>query len=293
MSNAVTRTIGSINNAIGAVGRTIDAVGNLADALTGGGSSGDGQSWLDQLQPASWRGIPFQVESDQSAAGRRVALHLYPFRDDVWAEDIGRAQRVFGFSAFVVGDDCYQQAMDLRDASEQPGSGILVHPWLGTLEVTQTTPPKFSVRRDLGRVVEIEFQFVETGSPIYPSADTDTEDAVDGWADDADDAASESFADQIGDIVNQGATIAQTAVNTVQGVVNTVGSVIGDASLVAHAVAGIAAPAGYDYGRYADGARGTILAGINTVQGAIGAVSQARAAVQNTISNVTHLASSL
>lgn len=31
-------------------------------------------AWKDQLRPASFRDVPFQVESDDMAAGRRVQI---------------------------------------------------------------------------------------------------------------------------------------------------------------------------------------------------------------------------
>jgi prophage DNA circulation protein len=40
-----------------------------------------------QLQPASYRGIPFGVFGGQARFGRRNALHEYPFRDVPWVED--------------------------------------------------------------------------------------------------------------------------------------------------------------------------------------------------------------
>jgi prophage DNA circulation protein len=213
---------------------------------------------------------------------------------------MGQAPSAFSLSGFVVGDDCYAQAIALRNASIQAGSGTLVHPWLGTVTVAQVSPPKMSVRKDLGRVVQIDFEFVQTGSSVYPSVVTDTGGAVDDAADDLDDAAGESFGDQIADavqvgtsIVQQGASIAQAAVNTVAGVVSNVESAVQDASLVVHAVAGLPAAVNMNFGRFADGARSTLLTGINTVDGAIAAVSQARSAVSNAVATVNAAANSL
>ncbi len=132
-------------------------------------------SWLDQLQPASWRGLPFAVKASEYPRGRRFALHEYPYRDLPWAEDTGRATRAVAFSGFVVGDDCYAQAQALLDAAEQPGSGTLVHPSLGELTVALIEPLHPSERFDLGRVVELRFAFVETGTPLYPSDATSTQ----------------------------------------------------------------------------------------------------------------------
>jgi prophage DNA circulation protein len=93
--------------------------------------------------------------------------------------------------------------------------------------------------------------------------------------------------------MSQSASIAQAAFETVQEVASNVLSAAQDASLVAHAVAGLPAPANMTYGRYADGARSTLLAGVTTVDGAIAAVSQAQAAVSAAVATVTAAASNV
>lgn len=57
------------------------------------------------LRPASWRGVPFQVDSTDMGAGRRTQLHEYPQRDKPWVEDLGRAAREVAFDGFVTGAD--------------------------------------------------------------------------------------------------------------------------------------------------------------------------------------------
>ena len=91
-------------------------------------------SWWQQLQPGSWRGVGFVMDAAENRAGRRVAVHEYPYRDTVWAEDLGRLPRRFAFQAFLVGDDVYQQRNAMILACEQPGEGTLVHPTLGAVQ---------------------------------------------------------------------------------------------------------------------------------------------------------------
>ncbi len=52
-------------------------------------------SWIDQLQPASWRGINFEVESASSSYGRRGAEKEFPNIDGGIKEDQGHKQRKF------------------------------------------------------------------------------------------------------------------------------------------------------------------------------------------------------
>ena len=155
-------------------------------------------SWLGTLQPASWRGIPFAVRASEYRRGRRQAVHEYPKRDLPWAEDMGRASRIVGFAGFVVGDDCFAQAQALLVAAEQEGPGALVHPSLGNLTVSLVEPLTASERMELGRVVELRFEFVETGVPLYPSTSVSTQADVSDKAD----ATNEASADQWNAFVN-------------------------------------------------------------------------------------------
>jgi prophage DNA circulation protein len=127
-------------------------------------------SWLDYLLPASWRGIPFQVFSNEVRAGRRVALHEYPFRDVPWVEDLGQATGYYRFDGFLVGDDCYLQQDAMMVACNLAGPGPLIHPTLGLLSVSLIEQPVFRQSYDRGRAVMIEFSFAQ-GNPLqlFPS----------------------------------------------------------------------------------------------------------------------------
>src|SRR5436305_959267 len=60
--------------------------------------------WIDSLQQASFRGIPFGVLSGAGRFGRRLALHEYPNRDKPWPEDMGRATRRIALTGFLISD---------------------------------------------------------------------------------------------------------------------------------------------------------------------------------------------
>lgn len=128
----------------------------------------------DQLRPASIRGVPCFVEEGDLDAGRRLQVHEYPQRDKPWAEDMGRATRSMTVTAFVVGDDYLQQAERLLQALEAPGPGTLVHPWLGSMQVSFGVA---KVRYRMGALGYAEFQIpcTEAGELSFPGASSSTQ----------------------------------------------------------------------------------------------------------------------
>ena len=276
------------------VSQDVRAVGSIASGLSslagyGTPTSAEIGAWIAQLQPASWRGLGFAVNSSEYSRGRRTAVHEYPFRDDVWVEDLGRAARAVAFAGFVVGDDCYAQAQALLAAAEVAGSGELIHPSLGSLTASLVSKPRFTERRELGRVVEISFDFVETGISIYPSTSISTTDASNDAADDADAASTGDFLDGVGDALAQGSAVVSVGVATASSWIGQVQRLAGDASLITGAVAGLSG----NFGRYSNGGRSTLLTGVTSAEGAISAVVAARVAVSQAASSVSTLAAGL
>lgn len=84
-------------------------------------------TWKDRLQDASFRGVPFKVEEESAGTGRRVETHEYPNRDKPYTEDLGKVTFRPSITAYVVGDDCFDQRDRLIDALNKPGPGTLVH----------------------------------------------------------------------------------------------------------------------------------------------------------------------
>lgn len=92
-------------------------------------------AWKDRLVEASFRGVPFKVEEESAGTGRRVETHEYPNRDKPYTEDLGKITFRPSITAYVVGDDCFDQRDRLIDALNKPGPGTLVHPTYGELKV--------------------------------------------------------------------------------------------------------------------------------------------------------------
>lgn len=130
-------------------------------------------AWRDGLRPASFRGVPFKVESHDAQGGRRGVKHEFPLRDKPYVEDMGRRGKDFSIEAYVVGDDYFNQRDALMRACDAAGSADLVHPYLGTLKVLCVG---WTLResKSEGRMARFALTFMETGEAIFPSDSTDT-----------------------------------------------------------------------------------------------------------------------
>lgn len=151
--------------------------------------------WFNNLLPASFRGVPFQVSGTSSEFGRRNQTHEYPFRDVPYTEDIGRSARKNKIDAFVVGDDHKEQAEKLVEAIEEEGAGTLIHPILGELNVNIVGTATVSNSVENGRMSVISFSFVEAGELIFPDSSIATDDVVDENADNVDQELLDAFED--------------------------------------------------------------------------------------------------
>lgn len=126
------------------------------------------KTWRDELQPASFRGVPFWVDTDTTPAGRRTQVHEYPQRNKPMVEDLGERTRIIQQAGFVIGDDCFFQRDNLLHALNTPGPGILIHPWFGQMNVTATDCEVSHARPDGGMVV-FSLTFIEAGDKGYPA----------------------------------------------------------------------------------------------------------------------------
>lgn len=133
-------------------------------------SASSGINWRDNLYDASFRGVPFSVESDEGSFGRRVQVHEYPNRDKPYTEDLGRATRRLTINAYLVGDDYAEQRDRLITAIETAGPGTLIHPQFGEMQGCIDGQVTVSHSGTEGRMCRVSFQFVESGELSFPVA---------------------------------------------------------------------------------------------------------------------------
>lgn len=266
-----------------AFGQTSQTIGRAAEIDNTGNSWSDG-AWWQQLQPGSWRGVGFVLDAGETHAGRRVAIHEYPYRDDAWAEDLGKLPRRFGVQAYLTGDDVYQQRDAMLRAVEQAGAGTLIHPTLGSLQCVLL---EFAIadRRERGRYIELQFTFILAGDVRYPATAIATGAAVGHAAERLTVASRGDLAAALGPL----GPIPLSATAAVLEFTDMATAAVSDASRIIGAVRGLQ---GF-YGRYATGARATMLPASATVPSLLGAAATARSGVYAAVDLVNLTASLL
>lgn len=128
---------------------------------------------IDQLRPASFRGVPFCVRAADFSAGRRSQLSEYPQKDKPYVDDMGRSTREIRVAAFLTGVDYIAQARRLVTALETAGPGTLVHPWFGAMQVSLADKGVVRFTEALGEAA-VDLSFIESGELDFPAAGKDT-----------------------------------------------------------------------------------------------------------------------
>lgn len=192
-------------------------------------------TWKDRLQDASFRGVPFKVEEESAGTGRRVETHEYPNRDKPYTEDLGKITFRPSITAYVVGDDCFDQRDRLIDALNKPGPGTLVHPTYGELKVCVDGEVRVSTSKSEGRIVRFDLKFVEAGELSYPTSGAATAQTLMSSCSALDDCISDSFSgfsiDGVADFVqNDVVGNASTMLGYVSDAMKVVDSAVSDAA---------------------------------------------------------------
>lgn len=93
------------------------------------------RTWRDELLPASFRGISFLIPQASVPVGMKGQLHEFPQRDEPYFEQLGKQSQVHRLTVWIIGDDCFERRDKFLEAIQTPGTGELVHPWLGRMQV--------------------------------------------------------------------------------------------------------------------------------------------------------------
>ena len=155
------------------------------------------KTW-ENLRPASFRGVAFEVESHSESGGRRIELHEYPLRDTPYAEDLGKKAGKWQIEAFLISrkNSGYAERRDkLREALNASGPGTLIHPYLGELSVSVDGYSLKETTRE-GGYCTFSISFVEAGQPVEPDVEKDTAANVLDKAEAAKEAVTAGFLDE-------------------------------------------------------------------------------------------------
>jgi prophage DNA circulation protein len=90
---------------------------------------------FDELLPASFRGVPFLVDSSTTGGGRKTSTNEYPNSDRRFVEDLGLLNKTFSIRATLTGPNYSQKRDALIRALETSGPGLLIHPFFGIQNV--------------------------------------------------------------------------------------------------------------------------------------------------------------
>lgn len=155
--------------------------------------------WLEQLQPASWRGVGFHVDSIEITAGDTLLVREYPFQDLPKVLRMALGREDIKFSAYVIGDDYHLQREALREMLHDvpDEGGVLIHPTYGALRCHLADRYQISEQpTEEGGIARFELTFVRTQPRIYPYAQTSTTAQVQAASEQLDAATQEDFAAQ-------------------------------------------------------------------------------------------------
>jgi prophage DNA circulation protein len=197
-------------------------------------------NWIEQLLPASFRGVPFQVDTIEHQAGDNVVLREYPFQDLPTVFRMGEGVEEIKLSAYVIGDDY----MDLRDRLRQvlTGDGILVHPTAGSIRVFVVG--KHTIKENPvaeGGMARFDLTFVRAETRRYPVGETSTRETAVQQAEVAQEATADAFessfalADKPGWVADQ---LVARITDSVAAVWEVIGSITGEVNDFTNTVIG-------------------------------------------------------
>lgn len=91
--------------------------------------------WATELQDASFRGVQFECTSTNDAVSKALAIKQPPYSNDAEIEDVGNNPRNISINAIYSGEDYKIWHDALVAALLETGSGELIHPIHGIMQV--------------------------------------------------------------------------------------------------------------------------------------------------------------
>ena len=125
---------------------------------------------LDLSEPlpyfeASFKGIPFKVETIKDDENRRIATGAFPYSDTIATQDLGRMPRKYTFTGKFSGLGHRFKALLLKKAFESYGAGYLSHPSLGILYVSCIDSQFSNDLENSYNITRYTVNFIEANDP--------------------------------------------------------------------------------------------------------------------------------
>lgn len=118
-------------------------------------------AWKDNLLPASFRGIAFEVLSIEDTLRRSVAEHEYAYLEGTDTEDLGGKGRRLTVQAIFWGNDYETRLRDFITALDTPGEGELIHPVFGSRRM-QLTGARIGHTAEMPDAATLSLEFTES-----------------------------------------------------------------------------------------------------------------------------------
>jgi prophage DNA circulation protein len=125
------------------------------------------RDWLKAFRPASFRGIGFKVEIEETAGARRLSLSPIAYSDDTVIEDMGGEPRRFTLTAYVAGEIADAQAVAFAGALDAKGAGLLMLPMLGAVQA-RVISWRMNRRKEVAGYIAFDIELVRAGLSAVP-----------------------------------------------------------------------------------------------------------------------------
>jgi prophage DNA circulation protein len=127
--------------------------------------------WKQQLlkNPASFRDVPFYIDSNELSFGPKTAIHEFPKRDKNYVEDMGKRTRQYSITGYFLGNNYLDVKNEFINVVDKyKGRGILVHPYYGQKNIIITSEVLISENTAEGGICKFSFTCMEEGLSDMP-----------------------------------------------------------------------------------------------------------------------------
>jgi len=133
--------------------------------------------WRDEIRKGKFRDAEFSTMQVSGEGGQRNIHHAFPRRNKHDIENNGRREHSFSFECFVHGVDYMDKRDALIAALDKGGTGKLMNPYEGEMDV-DVEDYTYIQRTNAGGRAEFTILFFESGSKPNPEVSVDSSAAV-------------------------------------------------------------------------------------------------------------------